>query len=70
MLAVRLITESVAVAQISRKSCCLVKTENGAALYARMKVVENIQGQTLQEIADSIFWHPKARLSVMAIEAI
>ena len=38
----------------------LSKTENGAALYVRMKVVENIQGQTLQEIADSYF-APKSK---------
>ena len=40
----------------------LSKTENGAALYARMKVVENIQGQTLQEIADSYF-APKSKVA-------
>ena len=40
----------------------LSKTENGTALYARMKVVENIQGQTLQEIADSYF-APKSKVA-------
>ena len=30
----------------------LSKSTNGAALYARMKVVENIQGKTLQQIVD------------------
>lgn len=33
----------------------LSKTENNAALFARMKVVENIQGQTLQQIVDQYF---------------
>lgn len=28
------------------------KAENGAPLFARMKVVENVQGKTLQEIID------------------
>ena len=33
----------------------LSKTENGAALFARMKVVENVKGQTLQQIVDKYF---------------
>ena len=33
----------------------LSKSENGAALLARMKVVENVQGQTLQQIVDQCF---------------
>ena len=31
------------------------KTENGMSLFARMKVVENVQGKTLQEIIDQYF---------------
>lgn len=33
----------------------LSKSANGAALYARMKVVDNIQGKTLQQIVDQYF---------------
>ena len=31
------------------------KAENGMPLFARMKVVENVQGKTLQEIIDQYF---------------
>ena len=33
----------------------LSKSASGAALYARMKVVDNIQGKTLQQIVDQYF---------------
>ena len=33
----------------------LSKTENGAALFARMKVIKNAKGQTLQQIVDQYF---------------
>ena len=46
----------------------LAKTKNGAALFARMKVVGNIQGQTLQQVIDQYFAEGHG-LNVRAIEA-